>query len=127
MKRLDLSGRVAAILLIVFSAVLVGCSGVDPDPITSIPQVSSFAPSANEYRLQQGDNVKVVVLGQQAISGDYAIDDNGAIDVSNVGLVAVAGMTVKEAETRLTEKLASGIVEQPQVSVLLDTKQSASQ
>ena len=109
-------------LAFVVALFVAGCTSSDPDPITSIPQVSSFAPVQDEYRLQTGDNLKIVVLGQEAISGDYVIDANGNADVSNVGLVSAAGLTVSEMERRIADKLRNGLVETPQVSVLLDAK-----
>lgn len=122
MRQDSFPGLLAGLFVMIAALVLGGCSGADPDPITSIPQTSAFAPAKDEYRLQQGDRVKVVVLGQEAMSGDYSIDGSGAIDVSNVGLVPVAGMTAKEAEAQLTQKIGGrGIVEAPQVSVLLSS------
>lgn len=121
-RQLKFCSAVVRLMLAAVLLAVAACSNADPDPITSIPQVSSFAPAQDAYRLNSGDNLKIVVLGQEAISGDYAIDAEGNVDVSNVGTVGVAGLTVREAETRLAEKLSNGFVQSPQVSVLLDTK-----
>ncbi len=107
------------------AALLTGCSSVEPDPITSIPQTSSFTSPAYEYRLSAGDGLKVVVLGQETISGDYEIDAAGNIDLSNIGIVPVGGLTLAEVKSRLSQKLSNGGIEDPQVSVLFDAKGSA--
>ena len=98
-----------------------GCAAT-PEPVTSIPHTASFASDERPaYQLRSGDKLKLVVFGQEAISGDYVVTKDGKIDVSQVGLVDAAGLTIEQLKQHLTTKLSRGIVENPQVSLLLDT------
>lgn len=110
-------GRLA---ILFFGLALAACSST-PELVTSIPHTSSFAANTGPaYQLRADDTVKLVVFGQESISGDYKIGDDGTIDISQVGKVHAAGLTVDELEIQLVDKLRHGIVENPQVSVLLD-------
>lgn len=110
-------GRIFALFVVVLVS---ACAG-SPEPVTSIPNTSSFAPaSAPAYQLQAGDKLKLLVFGQEAMSGDYMISADGFLDVAQAGKVEAAGLTVAQLEGRLMEKLRNGIVENPQLSVLLD-------
>ncbi len=108
--------------ILAFCAVfLVAACASAPEPVTSIPHTSSFVSnSVPAYQLRANDRLKLVVFGQEAMSGDYTVTSEGFIDVSNVGLVQAAGLTVDQLEQQLVEKLRNGHVEDARVSVLLD-------
>ena len=92
-----------------------------PEPDPQVSHTSNFA-AANPlaYKLQSNDRLKLLVFGQEAISGDYVVAGDGTIDVSQVGKVEAAGLSVDQLEAALTDRLRRGHVEEPQVSVLLD-------
>ncbi len=48
---------------------------------------------AGAYRLGAGDTVLVRIYDQPQLSGEYAVDDSGAIDMPLIGLVPAAGRT----------------------------------
>jgi polysaccharide export outer membrane protein len=69
-------------------------------------------------RTQAGDKIKVVVYGEDKMSGDYEIDGNGMIHPPLIGAVRAAGMTKKEIENALAERLRSSqILLNPVVTV----------
>lgn len=99
---------------------LAACASA-PEPVTNIPHTSSFVTSTTPaYLLRANDKIKLLVFGQDAISGDYTISSDGNIDVAQVGLIQAAGLTVDQLKLQVTEKLRNGHVESPQVSILLD-------
>jgi len=79
------------------------------------------ATSPAQYRLQIGDVVGVVVLGEAAYSGSFPIRANGSILFSDdmVGNVAIAGLTVEEA-TRAVSKRIGEFVRDPSVSLTIN-------
>ncbi len=113
--------RIFGLVVGCFAIVLLaGCAGL-PEPDPQVNYTSNFAtddPLA--YRLRPNDRMKLLVFGQDAISGDYVVAADGAIDVSQVGKVQAAGLSVDQLEAALAERLRDGHVAEPQVSVLLD-------
>lgn len=75
---------------------------------------------AQEYRLGPGDKVRVVVLSDAELSGEYQVDGAGMISPRMVSRFSVTGMTTAELETTLTEKYRStGVLRSPRLSVEL--------
>jgi len=73
-------------------------------------QVSAASPASPAshagYRIGPGDVLDLTVAQETALTGRYAVDDSGAIDLEPLlGNVTVAGKTVEQADALLTEKL----------------------
>lgn len=71
----------------------------------------SFAPSLNiptplNYRLGAGDEVIIDVWGSNEATIRQTISPDGFINIPNLGMVTLNGMTIKEAEQYLRKKLA---------------------
>jgi protein involved in polysaccharide export with SLBB domain len=68
--------------------------------------------------LQSGDQLKVIVFGEDALSGIYEISPSGTITMPLVGAVPAAGRTTSEIAQALTRAYASGkFLEEPKISV----------
>jgi len=93
---------------------LAGCAG--GNPAANLPPLESAGDTA--YTLAPGDQLRIVVFGQEELPVDYTIDDQGAISVPLVGMIEADGMTAQELENRLTEEFMRVLVE-PSVSVQL--------
>jgi polysaccharide export outer membrane protein len=95
-------------------------------PATTAP-APTVAPDANaahsapstapELRLSGGDKVRVLVYGEDKISGDYQIDSGGFLSIPLAGTVQGAGLTKIELEQALTQKLKSEYLRNPKVTV----------
>ena len=70
-----------------------------------------------EYRLGTGDKVRVVVFNEPSLSGEFQVDDSGAMSMPLVGTVKARGLTNRELEKELTQKLRGGYARDPKVSV----------
>lgn len=71
-----------------------------------------------DYRLGPGDKTRVTVFGEDSLSGEFIIANNGAVAVPLIGEVKAGGLTTTAFQTLLTEQLAaSGLVLAPKVSV----------
>lgn len=69
------------------------------------------------YRVGPSDELKINVFDEPSLSGAYRVDADGSIPYSLVGRVVVAGLTVREIEQQLTQRLLDGYVRQPRVTV----------
>jgi len=75
--------------------------------------------AAAEYEIGSGDVVKVAVLGQPDMSGEFAIDADGLLSFPFLGKIKAAGLTTGELERKLTTLLADGYLRKPAVAVTI--------
>lgn len=73
----------------------------------------SLAPA---YRLGSGDQIRVIVFGEEDLSGEFFVDGAGSVSLPLVGEVNATGMTVQEFRTELEARLADGYLTDPRVS-----------
>lgn len=70
-----------------------------------------------EYHLGTGDQLRVTVFGQQALSGEFAVDSAGRITLPLVADLRVLGRTVNEVEAMIFDALSPDYLQNPVVSV----------
>lgn len=102
-----------------FAALLLlstGCSTV-AGPWTWAHKLDASA--AND-RIVPGDVIAVSVQGQEQMSGAFPVRPDGSYTQPMVGPMNVAGLTVKQAAAKLTDKL-DGVVVNPVVNISVST------
>ena len=72
---------------------------------------------AADYEIGPGDVLKVVVLGQAEMSGEFRVDPEGMINYPILGKIKASGHSALEVERKLTLLLADGYLRRPQVTV----------
>jgi polysaccharide export outer membrane protein len=72
------------------------------------------------YRIGPRDVLRVIVLGQAEMSGEFPVDGDGDMTFPILGKVPAAGSTTAELEAELTRRLADGYLKRPQVSVAVE-------
>jgi protein involved in polysaccharide export with SLBB domain len=97
-----MSGRTAMALASALALVLTGCAA-------DIAQTAPDAPpaAAYVYRLAPDDHLRINVYNEPGISGEYAVNSEGAISFPLVGMIKVQGQTLGEFSTALTQTLAT--------------------
>ena len=88
---------------------LTGCLGADPT--TPAPG------SPVELRLAPGDKLRVIVYGEDKVSGDFQIDNAGYLSLPLAGTIKGAGLTKSEMERDITIALKSQYLRNPKVTV----------
>ncbi|KAF0183757.1 MAG: polysaccharide export outer membrane protein [Caulobacteraceae bacterium] len=74
--------------------------------------------STDGYVLGINDRVRVLVFGEQSLSGEFLVDSTGRIAMPFIGEVQAAGLTRRQLEEDLEKKLsAEEILLDPRVSV----------
>lgn len=76
------------------------------------------APYGVASRLQTGDQLKIIVFGEDALSGLYQISPAGTIAMPLIGSIRAAGRTSVEVERAITTAYASGkFLQEPKITV----------
>jgi protein involved in polysaccharide export with SLBB domain len=106
--------RVARFLIAPFLAAVMAACASEPLPTGN----AAFAvDTGHEYKLGPGDKVRVTVFGEEALSGEFIVANNGAVAVPLIGEVTAGGLTPSAFQIAIQEKLtSSGMVKSPRVS-----------
>lgn len=111
---------VRAIAMISTLLLLAGCatSSGPATPVAAAPAIeASTEPSlAPAYTLGSGDQLRIIVFGEENLSGEFFVDGAGMVSLPLVGEVPAAGKTVAEFRSVLEERLADGYLNDPRVS-----------
>jgi polysaccharide export outer membrane protein len=81
------------------------------------PAVASTAGSTADYTLGTEDRVNVLVFGAESFSGEFTVDESGAIAIPLLGPVPAAGRSPRELETDLETRLRETYMRDPHVTV----------
>ncbi|HOZ26437.1 MAG TPA: polysaccharide biosynthesis/export family protein [Hyphomonadaceae bacterium] len=102
-------------LAVLSAFVWLGACATEP----SLPQGNGAysVETGHEYKLGPGDKIRVTVFGEDALSGEFLVANNGSVSLPLVGQVRAGGSTLTNFETAIQEQLtASGMVRSPKVS-----------
>jgi protein involved in polysaccharide export with SLBB domain len=79
------------------------------------PPLTTATPEV--YRVGAGDRLLITVFGEKDLSGEYMVDDTGAIAYPLVGALPVNNLTVRQVESGIADRLRRGLVTDPKVNV----------
>jgi polysaccharide export outer membrane protein len=85
-------------------------------PTFLVALLAAAAPAA-DYEIGAGDVLKVIVIGQAEMTGNFAVDTEGMVSFPILGKVKASENTTLEVERKITILLADGILKRPQVTV----------
>jgi polysaccharide export outer membrane protein len=71
----------------------------------------------SDYKLGAGDKVRILVYNEPNLTGEYTINSNGTISFPLIGDVAAVDRTTADVRAEIEQKLASGYLRAPQVSI----------
>lgn len=69
-----------------------------------------------EYRLGSGDRLRVIVFGEDSLSGEYTVDGSGAVSLPLIGEIRGGGLTLREFQRAVEASLREGYLNDPRVS-----------
>ena len=101
--------RVLALCIVV----TLGCATQHP-----FVWVDSLAPSAVSTVIAPGDRLFLLVQGQDAMSGELVVREDGSVLQSVLGRLEVAGLSTEEATQRVAARL-KGVVVDPRVTIAI--------
>lgn len=102
-------------------AVAAACAAALGACASNVLQPPSYATgeAARErvYRLGLGDKVKVVVFGEDNLSGQFEVNPEGSVGIPLVGEVKARGLSLPEFREEVTRRLVrDGILKHPKVT-----------
>ena len=104
--------------LLAVALLVSGCAG---GSISEAEQKSLAAAATAPATLQPGDKIRVVVFGEDKLSGEYELDQAGQISVPLAGTIKVQGMTQGQLEHALAKQFQSEYLRNPKVTVTVAT------
>lgn len=106
--------KTACVMPVVLSLLTAACGGSDLPPVTKAENTS--------YRLDSGDKVRIVVFGQDQMSDEYTVGDDGTISLPLVGQVKARGLSTAQLEAELKGQLErGGVLVNPSVTAEIET------
>ncbi len=95
---------------------LTGCGG----PGAGLPPIPPDP--TGTYHLGPGDQIRIITLGEDRLTGEFRVNDSGAISLPLLGTVQVADLTTAELEHVLGDALVKAqLIREPSVSVEVST------
>lgn len=73
-----------------------------------------------EYRLGDGDSIRILVFQNPDLTVETRVTENGSITYPLIGNVSIGGMTIPGAEQTIARALSDGgFIQKPQVNIVL--------
>ena len=70
------------------------------------------------YHLGPGDQIRLITFGEEQLTGQFLVDDQGRVGVPLLGSVDAAGLTPRRLEEKISENLkARNLLRDPHVTV----------
>jgi len=97
----------------------VGAAAQDAPSSAPTLAAASSAPStytSSDYRLGPGDKIRIIVFGEEALSGQFVVSGNGKVALPLVGDLNAANLTVPQFQDEVMAALRNGYLKEPRVS-----------
>ncbi|MDX2233260.1 MAG: SLBB domain-containing protein [Hyphomonadaceae bacterium] len=87
-------------------------------PAQTFGASNPMAPSADGYILGINDKLRILVFGEESLSGEFSVDSTGRVAMPFIGEVQAAGLTRRQLEEELERRMREEqILLDPRVSI----------
>ena len=69
-----------------------------------------------DYVLGAGDKLRIIVFGEENLTGEFVVAGNGRLSFPLIGEVQAAGKTVRALQDEITTALKAGYLKDPRIS-----------
>lgn len=87
------------------------------DAENAVPDSENLTTEALRYQLGSGDQIRVIVYGEEDLSGEFELDGSGTIAMPLIGTISIGNQFVSDAESLIAEHLSDGYLVNPRVSI----------
>ena len=105
-----------SLIVLASSSAAFAQAGATP-PAAPTQSAAAGASTDTDYRIGPQDVIRVRVYGEDKMSGNIRIDNDGSFPFEYLGRVKAEGMTPAQIEAYLTKALGDGYLRNPQISV----------
>lgn len=105
-------GFLRMILALMAALAMTACAGGPP-----LDQSAAVVDPDTQYRLSAGDKVRVIVFGEETLTGEYVITSGGNLTFPLIGNLPATDKTVEQLQVAVAEALNDGYVNNPRVSI----------
>ena len=92
----------------------------NPDGSLRTQPPAKPAASSETYVIGPQDNLSIIVTDENDLTGKYRVDSDGTISMPYLQRVSVAGLSLAEAQAKITQLLQKDYIRNPQVRVEVD-------
>lgn len=97
--------------LVAASLALAGCA-----PGRNLPDLPSY--QAQGYKLDSGDELRIITFGEDQLTGEFRVDDQGNIAMPLLGNIHASGLTTAQLSTGISDQLKNQkLIRSPSISV----------
>ncbi len=93
------------------------CAATTAAPPATPAAVSAAADRTDEYTLSAGDKLRVIVFGEETLTGEYVITSGGNLSFPLIGTLHATDKTVEQLSAALAAALNDGYVNNARVSI----------
>jgi polysaccharide export outer membrane protein len=83
-------------------------------------QPKADAQPSEGYVIGPQDNLSIIVSDESELTGKYRVDSDGTISMPYLSRVPLAGLSLAEAQDKITAMLKAGFIRNPQVRIEVD-------
>ncbi len=94
--------------------------GGEPDGVEDVSLAYQLSRQAL-YRVGPGDILAVQVFGEKDLTGPYPVSSSGEVDFPLLGVLSVDKLTTEEISKAIAQRLGQGYLNNPHVTVSVDT------
>ena len=92
-----------------------------PDALGGQPKAEQPATAPTEgYVIGPQDNLSIIVSEETELTGHYRVDSDGTISMPYLSRVPLAGLSLADAQDKITSMLKAGFIRNPQVRIEVD-------
>lgn len=105
--------------LLLLGLVMAGCeSGASLGPVSPAEQQALIESAATTSpTLHPGEKIRVIVFGEDRLSGEYEIDPAGFVSLPLAGTIKAAGLSKQQLERDLSKKFSGEYLRNPRVTI----------
>lgn len=111
--------RLIAFIALASGFALGGCGGGVQTAPTTVQQgqAQQFADLQSSYILGSGDKIRLIVYGEDQLSGEFTVDDAGQLSLPLVGAVSARGLSIPELTDRIKTRFQDGYLRDPKLGL----------